>query len=111
MWIIVYFCIVITTLAYSTDKSNRGAVVGGKQLDGFIGILKKLALSVAIELKSQVGSYGNNFNNRTEETLGSAIDFWTAFRKEQFPHQEAPWLGYMMITEMFSHPLRLRAIF
>lgn len=121
-------------LAHSTDKSNRGAVVGGKQLDGFIGILKNLALSVginesciytknnylpgyfrsskdwdfiiltpsnkllvAIELKSQVGSYGNNFNNRTEEALGSAIDFWTAFRKEQFPHQEAPWLGYVMI--------------
>lgn len=48
MWIIVYFCIVITTLAHSTDKSNRGAVVGGKQLDGFIGILKNLALSVGI---------------------------------------------------------------
>jgi len=28
-------------LAHSTDKSNRGAVTGGKQLDGFIVILKK----------------------------------------------------------------------
>lgn len=121
-------------LAHSTDKSNRGAVVGGKQLDGFIEILKEVAISagvsesciytknnylpgyfrsskdwdfiiltpsnrllVAIELKSQVGSYGNNFNNRTEEALGSAIDFWTAFRKDQFPHQEAPWLGYLMV--------------
>lgn len=27
-------------LAHSTDKSNRGAVTGGKQLDGFIVILK-----------------------------------------------------------------------
>jgi len=32
--------------------------------------------------KSQVGpSFGNNFNNRTEEAIGSAIDLWTAFRE------------------------------
>ena len=34
-------------------------------------------LVAAIELKSQVGSYGNNLNNRTEESLGSSEDFWT----------------------------------
>lgn len=33
-------------------------------------------LLVAIEVKSQVGpSFGNNFNNRTEEAMGSALDF------------------------------------
>jgi len=32
------------------------------------------ALAIAIELKSQIGSYGNNFNNRIEEALGSAVD-------------------------------------
>jgi len=35
-------------------------------------------LIAAIELKSQVGpSFGNNFNNRTEEAIGTAHDFWT----------------------------------
>ena len=36
-------------LAHSTDKSNRGTVVRGKQLDGFIIILKKLALSAGVK--------------------------------------------------------------
>lgn len=30
------------------------------------------------EFKSQVGSFGNNFNNRTEEVVGSAADLWVA---------------------------------
>jgi len=52
-----------------------------------------------IELKSQVGSFGNNFNNRTEESLGSAIDLWTAFREKAYPNQSAPWVGYLMLVE------------
>jgi hypothetical protein len=56
-------------------------------------------LIAVVELKSQVGSFGNNFNNRTEEALGSAIDLWTAFREKAYPNQSAPWLGYMMIVE------------
>jgi len=33
-------------------------------------------LIAAIELKSQAGpSFGNNFNNRAEEAIGSAVDF------------------------------------
>ena len=44
-------------------------------------------LIAVIELKSQVGSFGNNFNNRTEEALGSALDLWTAFREKAFPNQ------------------------
>ncbi len=56
-------------------------------------------LIAVIELKSQVGSFGNNFNNRTEEALGSAVDFWTAFREGAFPNQPAPWLGYFMLVE------------
>lgn len=55
-------------------------------------------LIAAIELKSQVGSYGNNFNNRTEESLGSSEDFWTAFREGTFQCQQSPWLGYMMVV-------------
>lgn len=56
-------------------------------------------LIAVIELKSQVGSFGNNFNNRTEEALGSAVDLWTAFREKAFPNQSAPWLGYFMLVE------------
>ena len=42
-------------------------------------------LAAAIEAKSQVGpSFGNNFNNRTEEALGSAVDLWTALREGAF---------------------------
>ena len=56
-------------------------------------------LIAVIELKSQVGSFGNNFNNRTEESIGSAVDLWTAFREKAYPNQVAPWVGYMMIVE------------
>ena len=42
-------------------------------------------LIAAIELKSQIGpSFGNNFNNRTEEALGTAMDIWTAYREGAF---------------------------
>lgn len=53
---------------------------------------------VLIELKSQVGSYGNNFNNRAEESIGNAVDLWTACRDDEFPACLNPWVGYMMIV-------------
>ena len=57
-------------------------------------------LLVALEAKSQVGpSFGNNFNNRTEEALGSALDLWTAFREGAFNKSIRPWLGYLMLLE------------
>lgn len=119
------------------DQGLRGAVTGGKQLDGFIGIVKNTlvlngvssdsiftdsalelpgyyrpskkwdllivhndTLAAAVEFKSQVGpSFGNNFNNRTEEALGSAVDLWTAYREGVFGIGKAPWLGYFMLLE------------
>lgn len=36
-------------------------------------------LVAAIECKSQVGSFGNNFNNRTEEAIGNAVDLWRGY--------------------------------
>jgi hypothetical protein len=45
-------------------------------------VIHKSELIAAIELKSQVGSFGNNFNNRTEEAIGTAHDLWTAYRQE-----------------------------
>lgn len=57
-------------------------------------------LLTAIELKSQIGpSFGNNFNNRTEEALGSAVDIWTAYRDGAFRSSPAPWLGYLLLLE------------
>lgn len=118
-----------------TEDDNRGAVLGGKQLDGFAEMMRQTAVKAGvpkeciytkgcavpgyfrasknwdfmivtpnnklvalIEFKSQIGSYGNNFNNRSEEAIGSSEDFWTAFRENQFPGQQAPWLGYMMVV-------------
>lgn len=57
-------------------------------------------LIAAIELKSQVGpSFGNNFNNRTEEAIGTAHDFWTAFREGAFGQQPPPFVGWLMLVE------------
>jgi hypothetical protein len=52
-----------------------------------------------IEFKSQVGSFGNNYNNRTEEAIGSACDLWAAYREGAFKPSSRPWLGYMMLLE------------
>lgn len=56
-------------------------------------------LIAAIEFKSQVGSFGNNFNNRTEEAVGSSTDLWAAFREGAFKPSNRPWLGYLMLLE------------
>lgn len=57
-------------------------------------------LVAAIEFKSQRGSFGNNFNNRTEEALGSAADLWTAYREGAFGLKTPrPWLGWVMLLE------------
>jgi hypothetical protein len=58
-------------------------------------------LIAAIEFKSQRGpSFGNNFNNRTEEALGNATDLWTAYREGAFgTKRRRPWLGWVMLLE------------
>lgn len=132
------------------DNGNRGAVTGGKQLDGFVDLISDLLklngvpskciftksdleipgfyrpnkkwdllvvdnmkLLVAIEFKSQVGpSFGNNFNNRTEEAMGSALDLWTAYREGIFGQTVAPWLGYFLLLEdceKSNEPVRVRS--
>ena len=63
-------------------------------------VIHKGELIAAIELKSQVGpSFGNNFNNRTEEAIGTAHDLWTAFREEAFGKQPRPFVGWLMMVE------------
>ncbi len=56
-------------------------------------------LLAGIELKSQVGSFGNNFNNRSEEAIGNATDLWAAYREGAFGTSPRPWLGYLMLLE------------
>lgn len=134
----------------TTQEGGRGSVIAGKNLDGFSGLIKDIAiysgvpaenvmvtgkarltipgyfrptkmwdalvvykrhLVAAFELKSQVGpSFGNNFNNRSEESIGSAVDFWTAHRESAFRVMDTeglfdlsdgkpPFLGYLMLLE------------
>lgn len=57
-------------------------------------------LWAALEFKSHIGpSFGNNFNNRTEEALGSATDIWSAYREGAFKPSARPYLGYLMLLE------------
>lgn len=119
------------------DQGTRGAVTGGRQMDGFVSLITDLVVSAgldrkhvhfnsklelpgyfraekkwdlllvkdgqllaAIEAKSQVGpSFGNNFNNRTEEAIGSVLDLWTAYREGAFKKSPEPWLGYVFLLE------------
>lgn len=63
-------------------------------------VLDRGQLIAAIEMKSQVGpSFGNNFNNRTEEAIGTAHDLWTAYRENAFGEQPRPFVGWMMLVE------------
>jgi len=120
----------------SRDSGNRAAVTAGKQLDGFIQVVRTLVvecgvrdadvhtvnarlpgfyrpakdwdllvlvdktLLATIEVKSQAGpSFGNNFNNRIEEALGNATDFWAAYQQGAFKPSTRPFLGYLMLLE------------
>lgn len=63
-------------------------------------VVKDGQLIAALEAKSQVGpSFGNNFNNRTEEAMGTALDLWTAFREGAFNGGQQPFLGYFFMLE------------
>ena len=79
-----------------------------KELPGFYRAEKNWDLVVVadgsllavVEFKAQVGpSFGNNFNNRTEEALGNATDLWAAYREGAFCPSARPWLGYVFILE------------
>ncbi|MCK4792703.1 MAG: PaeR7I family type II restriction endonuclease [Desulfobacteraceae bacterium] len=75
-------------------------------------VIKKGHLIATIEAKSQVGpSFGNNFNNRTEEAMGSALDLWTAYREGAFDGGVQPFLGYFFMLEDCegsNHPVKVR---
>jgi len=124
--------------AGATDQGERSGVTAGKNMDGFLSLVKDLVIAnglghaeiyqnralltlpgyfrptklwdilvlhrgklvAAVELKSQVGpSFGNNFNNRTEEAIGTAHDLWTAFREKAFGEATRPFVGWLMHVE------------
>ena len=87
-------------------KTSEIQLKAGVELPGYfrpqkrwdLVIVRKGRLCAALELKSQAGSFGNNFNNRSEEAIGCSTDFWTAFREGALGAQQ-PWLGYFFLLE------------
>ena len=63
-------------------------------------VVSKSNLPATIEVKSHAGpSFGNNFNNRVEEALGNAADFWAAYQNGAFKPSTRTFLGYLMLLE------------
>lgn len=122
----------------TTDQGERASVTAGKNMDGFLAIVRKLVIAnglpeaqvqisrklltlpgyfrptkvwdvvvihekrliAALEFKSQVGpSFGNNFNNRAEEAIGSAHDLWVAYREGAFGESPSPFIGWLIMLE------------
>ena len=65
-----------------------------------------------IELKSMAGTKpGQNYNNRTDEALGQAVDVWKAVERGIIDTPQRPWLGYFMLledNEAFNAPVQAR---
>jgi hypothetical protein len=89
----------------------------GMELPGFyrptknwdLVVIEGDVLVAAIELKSQVGSVSNNFNNRTEEAIGNAIDLRRAYEAGLLG-RVPPWLGYVFVLEespQSNNPVRI----
>ena len=69
-----------------------------KQWD--VVVMQDHKLLAAIELKSLCGpSFGNNYNNRIEEAVGSSFDFWRAYRAGLFAKSPPPFVGYLLLLE------------
>ena len=63
-------------------------------------VINEGRLIAALEFKSQIGpSFGNNFNNRVEEAIGTAHDLWTGYREGAFGEQRRPFVGWLMLLE------------
>lgn len=100
------------TQCYANDDST--------QLPGFfrpnklwdVVFIDEGRLLGCVELKFHVGpSFGNNYNNRTEEAIGTASDIQTAYREGAFVPSAKPWIGYLLIleeTEKSMSPVKVR---
>lgn len=97
--------------------ANAGLAVSPESttLPGFYRASKSWDLNVVhqgnlvavIELKSLIGSFGNNQNNRIEEMVGQSLDLWRATR-ESLLGKIRPWFGYLMLVE--DHPASNRPV-
>lgn len=112
---VTLFCNLIREAGFTDDelRFRRGVELPGfyrptKKWD--VVVIRKGRLCAAIELKSQVGpSFGNNFNNRTEEAVGSSVDLWRAFQEGNLG-AHPPWLGYFFFLQAdagSTNPVRL----
>jgi Restriction endonuclease XhoI len=106
-------CGIPDSAVFTTGRSNLtlpGYYRPNKNWD--VVIVYEHRLISVLEFKSQVGSFGNNFNNRSEEVIGNAADLWVAARKgayhpnrhkehagEEEPDPRAPFLGYLMLLQ------------
>ncbi|HUD02494.1 MAG TPA: PaeR7I family type II restriction endonuclease [Candidatus Paceibacterota bacterium] len=103
------FASLMAELVKANGLTNATVIHGGRlvTLPGFFRPTKQWDLLVlnsghlvaALEFKSQVGSFGNNFNNRTEEAIGTAHDLWIAYREGAFGEQPKPFVGWLMLLE------------
>jgi hypothetical protein len=92
---------------YTREKAARtlpGYFRPSKEWD--LVVVSRGEIVAVVEVKSQVGSFGNNFNNRVEEALGNATDFWTAYRQGIYKPSQRPWLGYLFMLEEHEKSLR-----
>jgi hypothetical protein len=74
-------------------------------------VTREDSLVAAVELKSMVGSEGNNLNNRSEEAIGNAVDLRRAFDSGLLG-PTPPWLGYFFVlgeTDATHRPVATRS--
>jgi len=121
----------------SSQGGTRDSVISGKNMDGFIDLVRHVAvhcglppesvitdkrrvilpgyfratknwdvlvihrrrLVAVFEFKSQVGSFGNNFNNRSEEVIGAAADLWVAHHHGAYSDGPTPGLDGLLASD------------
>jgi hypothetical protein len=95
---------VLVHTAFRKHRTLPGYFRPCKEWD--VVVLCNRDLLAVVEIKSQVGSFGNNFNNRVEEALGSATDFWMSYKNGNLKPSAKPWLGYLFMLEERPSSLR-----
>ena len=94
----------VETVYCSTQStsSQRHTILPGHYRptkDWDVAVISRGTLVAAVELKSQIGSLGNNFNNRAEEAIGMGEDLRVAYREGLFGKQSRPFVGYLTLVE------------
>jgi hypothetical protein len=83
---------------FRPSKNWDLVVIGNSRFHSSAEDTGPTTLYAAIEFKSQDKSIGNNQNNRLEESLGNAFDFWKTYEASGFVRlQPRPWLGYLFV--------------